>query len=181
MKLTRENLELKEKTENIYEILCEGQKIEFNTPKVGLPFGIENVYGKYIVKLEMYEKNKESVLYAKQRQLYQIIKKMEKYLTEMLDLKEGELKSILREREESPVLIEARLKHMKNHMLVDVSFPPTEENYMKTIWDISTHSYANLFLEIYGYWDYRQPNTFEKNKVGLLLYVRTIHVHPNAF
>jgi hypothetical protein len=181
MKLKKENIEFKKKNDNLFEILCEGQKLEFNTPTVYLPFGIENVYGKQILKMELYEKNKESVLYLKQQQLYQIIKKMERYLIEMLELKEGELKSILREREDRPPLIEGRLKCIKNHLLVDVSFPPTEEYYMKTVWDISSQMYVHLFLDIYGYWDYRQPDKFEKHKVGLLLYIKKINVHSDAF
>jgi len=180
MKLSKENITFKKVNENIYEILCQEQQIKFNTPKILIPFGIEDYYGKSIIKFELneikQEKNKETIEYKKQTQLYKIIKNTEKYLSELLDLKEGELKSVIRERENQSSIIECRLKNMKKHIMVDITYQNPEENYLKTIWDIQNQTYANLFLEIYGYWDYRQENKVEKNKVGLLIYIRSIHI-----
>ena len=61
MKLNINKIELKELTENIYQILYEGKSLKFWSPTILIPFGLEYEYNKQILKAELDESENNKI------------------------------------------------------------------------------------------------------------------------
>ena len=57
MKLDINKLEFKKNNENIYQILHDNNILKFWSPSILLPFGLDNEYDKYLIRLELDEKD----------------------------------------------------------------------------------------------------------------------------
>ena len=183
MKLSLDKLEFKTINKNIFQITHDKETIKFWSPKIKIPFGIDNEYDKYFLRLELDEED-ENIDGSKHIYFRKIINHLENLIKKKLDIDDIEFKSIIRKRPErmgekinhkSTELLEFRIKKMKNSILTEIEYEDKENNYLKTIFDIPKQSYAKVLCEIYGYWDYRNENK-SANKIGLIVYINKIIV-----
>ena len=144
--------------------------LKFWGPKILTPFGIDNEYNKYILRLELERKDN-----IEHDHLKKILLHIENLIKKKLDAEDIEFKSIIRVRGERNDLVETRIKSIKNSIITTVNYEDAENNYLKTIFDIPKHSYIKTQFEIFGLWDYRTEKK-EKNKIGLIVYVSKIIV-----
>jgi hypothetical protein len=176
MKLDKNKFTLKEINENMYNILYDNNTLKFMGPKILIPVGLENEYGKYLIKLELEKENLEHIYLKK------IILHLEKIMKEKLEIKDENneiFKSILQIRKNNNEFLECRIKNIKNNMVTTIEYEDKDNNYLKTIYDLPKQSYVKIQFEINGLWDYRDntdKNKIEKNKVGLIVYASKIIV-----
>ena len=190
MKLDINKIELKELTENIYQILYEGKSLKFWSPTILIPFGLEYEYNKQILKAELDES--EGNKYRNEHiHLKKLILHIEKLIKEKTKDKlnmnndnndnngnnNDQFKSIIKKRYNRPDMVECRIKKMKNNIITSIEYEDKEHNYLKTIYDLPKQSYVKIQFEINGLFDYRNnENENEKNKVGLIVYATKIIV-----
>jgi hypothetical protein len=172
MKLDINKLEFKKNNENIYQILHDNNILKFWSPSILLPFGLDNEYDKYLIRLELDEKDTNI---NNHNHLKKILLHIEKIVKEKLNIDDNEFKSIIKKREKKNDLIECKIKTIKNNMVTTIEYEDNDNNYLKTIFDLPKQSYVKVLFEIYGLWDYRNDKK-EKNKVGLILYANKIIV-----
>jgi hypothetical protein len=160
------------KTANFKQIYHDGKVLQFWTPKMLMPFGIDNEYGKYLLKLEFDNETNEEHSHFKKVILY-----IEKLIKKKLEIEDNgiEWKSIIKKRENKTDIIELRIKNIRNNIQTEIINNNSENNnsgknnYLKTIFDLEKQTYMKALIEINGLWDYRN-NNIEKNKVGLICY-----------
>lgn len=170
MKLESDKIEFKEMSENIYQIYHDGDVLKFWTPKILIPFGLENEYNKYIVKLEF---DKDEYENATHIQLKKLILKIENLIKKKKEIDDIEFKSVIKNRVNKSDMIECRIKNLKGKIGTAIEYKDKENNYLKTIFDMPKNSYVRAQIEINGLWDYRTDKK-EKNKTGLIVYVNKI-------
>lgn len=166
MKFDINKLELKNATDNIYQIYYDNDILKFWSSKILIPFGFENEYGKNIIKLELSDEHEH---------LKKIIMYIEKIVKKKLNIEDKHFKSLIKKRDNKSDMIECRIKSMKNTIITNIEYEDKENNYLKTIYDLPKFSNAKVQLEINGIWDYRTEKD-EKNKVGLIVYASKIIV-----
>jgi hypothetical protein len=169
MKLDSKKMELKKINDNIFKLTYDNVKVNFWSPKILLPFGLDNEYNKYLIRLELDEEKIEHVHFKK------ILLQIEKNIKDKLELNSNEFKSIIKHRESNKDLIELKIKTFKNNIITKIEYEDKENNYLKTIYDLPKQSYVKVLLEIDGIWDYRIDKK-ENNKVGLTVFVNKIIV-----
>lgn len=174
MKIDINNIELKKVNDNIFQILHNNNVLKFWSPKILAPFAIDNEYDKYLIKLELDERdtNKNNLEHI---HLKKILLHIEKIIKKKLNIDDVEFKSVIKTREKKNDLIEGRIKTIKNTILTVIEYEDKETHYLKTIFDLPKQSYVKVQFEIYGLWDYRNENK-DKNKAGLIIYVTKINV-----
>lgn len=167
MKLNFDKIELKNVSPNIFQIKHNNSDLKFWTPPILAPFGIDNEYNKYLLKMEIDEE--------KHFHLKKIINHIEKIIKKKLEMEEdsNEFKSVLKKRFNKSDLLECRIKTMKSSILTNIEYEDKENNYLKTIFDLPKQNYIKAQIEIYGFFDYRNEKK-EKNKIGLIIYVNKI-------
>jgi hypothetical protein len=170
MKLDIEKIEIKNVAPNINIITHDNIILKFFTCFLCLPFGLENEYGKYIIKLELDNNNAEHL------QLKKIILHVEKLIMKKMNIEENEFKSIIKKRNGKNDMLELRIKTIKNKILTDIEYQDKENNYLKTLYDIKKQSQVKVQIEINGLWDYRTDKK-ENNKSGLIVYANKIIVN----
>lgn len=168
MKLDINKFELNNVSNNISLISYDNKALKFWTPRILIPFGIDNEYNKYLLKLEINEKNEEQLHFKK------ILVHIENLIKKKLNIEgDNEFKSIIKSRGENNDLIECRIKTIKSNILTSIEFEDKDNNYLKTIFEIPKQSFIKAQIEINGFWDYRTPLK-EKNKCGLIIYITKI-------
>ena len=182
---------------NFKQIYHDGKVLQFWTPKMLMPFGIDNEYGKYILKLEFDNETNEEHTYFKK-----VILHIEKLIKKKLEIEDNsiEWKSIIKKRENKTDIIELRIKNIRNNIQTEIIsnnsgiirssvatkstdsshgqvLPGSSENnnYLKTIFDLEKQTYMKALIEINGLWDYRN-NNIEKNKIGLICYCTKLYI-----
>lgn len=177
MKFDKEHISYIQENPNFYRVLHNGELFTFNTPVMGIPFGIDQEYGKIMCRLEFPESSKMNTQYI---HLKKILEKIEKYVSDKFDVKEGELKSVFRKKTGLPDLIECRIKEIKDKVITKVEYENKSDNYLKTLFDIKEKSFGIVKLEWIGVFDYREEseNSIEnkKHKIGIILYITKILV-----
>jgi hypothetical protein len=179
MKLDINKLELKESTENIYQILYDGKNLKFWSPSILIPFGLEYEYNKQILKAEINE-HEDNKYKNEHIHLKKLIVYIEKLVKDKLNMNNDnnvndQFKSIIKKRYNKNDMIECRIKKMKNNIITAIEYEDKEINYLKTIYDLPKQSYVKIQFEINGLFDYRNDQ-HEKNKVGLIVYATKIIV-----
>jgi hypothetical protein len=170
MKIDSNKIDFKKNTENIYQILHDNTLLKFWSPPILLPFGLDNEYDKYLIRLELDENN------LQHNHLKKILLHIEKISKEKLSIEDdNQFKSLIKKREKKSDMIECKIKTIKNNINTIVEYEDKDNNYLKTIFDIPKQSYVKVLFEIYGLWDYRTEKK-EKNKIGLILYANKIIV-----
>ena len=191
MKLDINKIELKELTENIYQILYEGKSLKFWSPTILIPFGLEYEYNKQILKAELNE-HEDNKYKNEHIHLKKLILHIEKLIKEKINMNNDaidaidaidtidaidQFKSIIKKRHNRSDMIECRIKKMKNNIMTLIEYEDKEHNYLKTIYDLPKQSYVKIQFEINGLFDYRNDvNKNEKNKTGLIVYATKIIV-----
>ena len=170
MKLDINKILLTESTPNIYQIFHDNTILKFWTPDILVPFGIDNEYNKYLLKLEFDDSEKNS-------HFKKIILHIEKLIKEKIGINENEFKSCVKTRLNKKDLLECRLKSVKNNIITSIEYMNKEEGYLKTIYDIPKLSMIKAQIEINGLWDYRGINSKETNNAGLIIYIHKIIVY----
>ena len=187
----------KESNANFKQIYHDGKVLQFWTPKMLMPFGIDNEYGKYLLKLEFENETNEEHSHFKKVILY-----IEKLIKKKLEIEDNsfEWKSIIKKRENKTDIIELRIKNIRNNIQTEIIsnnsgiihssvatkssdstcghvLPGSSENnnYLKTIFDLEKQTYMKALIEINGLWDYRN-NNIEKNKIGLICYCTKLYI-----
>ncbi len=176
MKFDKNNISYIEENPHYYRVLYNSELFTFNTPVMGIPFGIDQEYGKIMCRLEFPETNKMNTQYV---HIKKILEKIEKYVIERFNVKEGELKSVFRKKEGLPDLIECRIKEIKNNVITKIEYENKSDNYLKTLFDISEKSFGIVKLEWAGVFDHREENKSSeenKHKIGIILYISKILV-----
>ncbi len=171
MKFDKSNITYIKENENFYRVLHNGELFTFSTPVMGVPFGIDQEYGKIMCRLEFPEDSKMNTQYI---HLKKILEKIEKYVIERFDVKENELKSVFRKKEGLPDLIECRIKEIKNNVVTKVTYENKSDNYLKTLFNIKEKSFAIAKLEWAGVFDHREESEENKHKIGIILYISKI-------
>lgn len=167
----------KESNANFKQIYHDGKVLQFWTPKMLMPFGIDNEYGKYLLKLEFENETNEEHSYFKK-----VILHIEKLIKKKLEIEDNsiEWKSIIKKRENKTDIIELRIKNIRNNIQTEIinnnSGSSENSNYLKTIFDLEKQTYMKALIEINGLWDYRNNNNIEKNKIGLICYCTKIYI-----
>ncbi len=169
MKFDIDKIDIKNVAPNINTITHDNKTIRLWTCKLLLPFGLEDEYGKKIIKLELEENNNEHM------QLKKIIEYLEKLIKRKMNVEDDEFKSVIRKRPSRKDMLEVRIKVMKNNILTEVEYEDKITNYLKTIYDLPKQYYIKVQLEINGFWDYRTEQK-DKNKCGLVIYATKIIV-----
>lgn len=183
MKFDKNNINYIQENPNFYRVLHNGEIFSFNTPVMGIPFGIDQEYGKIMCRLEFPEDSKINTQYI---HVKKILEKIEKYVCENfdVDLEKEELKSVFRKKDKFPDLIECRIKEIKDKVITKVEYENKSDNYLKTLFDIKEKSFGIAKLEWAGVFDYREKendindinNIDNKHKIGIILYISKILV-----
>jgi hypothetical protein len=169
MKLDINKFELKEVTPNIYQLLHNNEQLKFWSPTLKVPFGIDNEYNKYLLRLELNDNESD------QKHFKKIILHIENLIKKKMNVEDNEFKSVIRERQNNNSLIETKIKTVKKIITTIIEYEDKDNNYLKTIFDLPKQSNVKIQLEIYGLWDYRTDKK-ESNKIGLIIYVNKIIV-----
>jgi hypothetical protein len=185
MKLDINKIELKELTENIYQILYEGKSLKFWSSAILIPFGLEYEYNKQILKAEL-DESENNKCKNEHIHLKKLILHIEKLIKDKINMNNDnnnndnvidQFKSIIKKRYNKPDMVECRIKKMKNNIITSIEYEDKEHNYLKTIYDLPKQSYVKIQFEINGLFDYRNnENENEKNKFGLIVYATKIIV-----
>jgi hypothetical protein len=77
-------------------------------------------------------------------------------------------------------MIELRIKNFKKNIQTELEFEDKDsnQNYLRTIFDLKKQTYMKALIEINGLWDYR--NTENKNqqyKIGLVCYATKLYIY----
>jgi hypothetical protein len=178
MKIESDKIQFKKVDEHVSLIFHETDMIRFWTPDLYVPFGVDENFGKYTIQLVV---DKDTPQHTN---LKKIIEKVEKVLIKRLKLKSGELKSIFRRKMGDFDMLDIRLKQVKGKMICDYEYENKKDNYLKTIYDMDKESRVKVYLEVHGFWDYRENNqnitqttenidkenqNLQENKVGLIV------------
>ena len=167
MKIDVNKINLKEVSENIFTITHDNSTLKFWTPEILVPFGINNEYGKYLIKLEIDEDKEEHI------HLKKLILHIENLIKKKLNLEEHhEFKSVVKKRDKKSDIIECKLKMMKDNIITNIEYRNEDKNYLKTIYDLQKQTYIKAQIEINALWDYRSTT----KKCGLLVYITKIIV-----
>lgn len=175
MKLDINKLNLKNISDNVYQIYHDQSILKFWTPNILVPFGIDTEYGKKIVRLELDTTDNNKHL-NKHIHLRKVILYIEKLIKDKLNIVDEEFKSIIKKRLNKNDVIECRLKMFKDRIITNIEYEDKDNHYLKTIYDLEKMSTIKAEIEIYGCWDYRVPNKIEKNKAGLTVFINKIIV-----
>jgi hypothetical protein len=170
MKIDSDKIVLRKNNDNIYQIVHDETILKFWSNPILLPFGLDNEYNKYLIRLELDEKDNVQHIHLKK-----IFLKIEEIVKEKLNIEDSQFKSILKKRENKNDLIECKIKTMKNNIITKIEYEDTDNHYLKTIFDLPKQVYVKVLFEVFGIWDYR-TDTKGKNKVGLILYANKLIV-----
>jgi len=91
-----------------------------------------------------------------------------------------EWKSIIKNRPNKSDIIELRIKNFKKNIQTELEFEDknSNQNYLRTIFDLKKQTHMKALIEINGLWDYR--NTENKNqqyKIGLVCYATKLYIY----
>ncbi len=170
MKIESEKIQFKNINENISQIFHDGKILQFWSPVLKAPYGIDEKFGKFLLQLELHENS------TQHKHLKKIIENIENIIIKRLNLEDNEIKHIIRRQIGTNDLMETKMKQMKDRIITEVEFENKKDSYLKTIYDLDKNSYVKVYLEIGGIWDYREEGKREDHKVGLLLNVLKIKV-----
>ena len=166
-------LNIKQTSNNYYSLKNKNKTIKLRIKNILSPFGVDEQYGNSIIKFEIDQYNIEHV------NIIQNIKDFEEKIKEQFNIKENELKSLINLRENNNIFIECKIKKIKNKMITALSFEDIKKNYLKTIYELGNNFKSDIILEIPTLWDFRKELGDNKNKIGLILNLYSIHVHEN--
>ena len=147
---------------NYYKIYYDNEIINFWINESLCPFGIENEYNKYILKIECTNTN-----------IINYIEKIEDSIKQKYNLSDNQLKSCIRRKTNDKYndIIVCRLRTNRfNKVNTVLKYKNETTNYLKTIYELEKNTYLNALVEISGVWDLRE----KFNKMGLVITIKNI-------
>ncbi len=162
------------------EIYHDTDRIRFWTGPMKVPFGIDENFGKHYIRVELDEDSKQDTIFKK------IIEKIEGIMIKRLNIGEGQLKKIIRRKVGNKDIADIRVKQIKNNVLTECEYENPRDNYLKTLFDIEKGDIVRIYVEIFGYWDYREGGTAleestsnPSSSIGLLVNALKVKVLRN--
>lgn len=125
--------------------------IRLKLSNVNVPFGLEEYNNKYIINFEIND-NESCKDYINN------IKKLEKNICNLIEEEELEIKSVLKERTDLPLLTRGYIKKNRNKIITIYK----EDDSEKSIFSLEKKLFYDVELEISGIWRYN-------NSAGLFL------------
>jgi hypothetical protein len=177
MKFDKSKITYIPEDDHLYRVLHDGKIFSFTIPCMRLPFGVDEEYQKIVCRFEFPREET-----TQHKHLRRIVEKIEKYVSERFDVKEGELKSVIRSHETLPDLFECRVKRFRNTIGSKVEYEDRSKQYRKCILDVPTKSYVTAKVEWFGVYDYRNAPVEEgedpdrTHKIGVVLFVKELYV-----
>lgn len=153
MKIESDKINFRKIDDHISMIYHETDIIKFWTGPIKAPFGIDENFGKHYIRLELDETIKKHAIFKK------IITKMESIVSKKLGLEKGILKPIARRKIGEHDLLDIRLKEVKSKLQTECIYENVRDSYLKTIYEIEPGSMVDVFIEIHGFWDYREKES----------------------
>ena len=136
------NIVLEKSVKTSYDIKFNGNSIEFWTPKLYVPFGIENKFNNYFLNLEL--KGDSNNI-----QLFQyFIETFEAKLIELLDIPKELLNSQIRYNDNFTILYTKVYEKYKK-IITDIK---TKDNSFVNIFDLEKDIYVNVNLIVDKLW-----------------------------
>lgn len=131
------NIKVITKENNFLDIKYNSGKLEFESPEMYLPFGLEKNYDNYYLKLQ-FRKDKDDIL-----EFYNFIELLEKKLKELLGT--DNLPSQIKTNDKYDPLLVTKLVKVKDNLVIDVY--KDDENF--NIYKLEKKNYvkATLFLD----------------------------------
>lgn len=156
-----DSISLKRSVKGSYEIKSSGENIEFWTPQLFVPFGLESKYNDYFLNLELIETHDPGVELFK----YFIVS-LEDKLRELLGVEEDEFNSQLRNTQENTILYTKLLQ--KNSKILTEFKNSNNENL--NIFNLEKRVYVKLKLFVDRIW-YSKKKFFYKYKIKSIVLV----------
>ena len=136
------NIVLEKSVKTSYDIKFNGKTIEFWTPELYVPFGLENKFNNYFLNLELKGDNNNI-------QLFQyFIETFEAKLIELLDIPKERLNSQIRYSDNFTILYTKVYEKYKK-IITDVK---TKDNSYVNIFDLEQDIYVNVNLIVDKLW-----------------------------
>ena len=164
-------LKIEQKNNNYYSLKNGRFNIKIKIPYVLCPFGIDNEYNNYVLKLELQKSNVHHI------KILEEIKQFEEKIKNHFNVEDKQWKSIIHERENGNIFLEPKIKKMKGKLIVDLTYEDNQTNYLKTIYELEKNKNMDVVLEIPTLWDFRKEDEENINKIGFLFNVNKIHVY----
>lgn len=140
-----DDIYIKKSIRNSYDIKLNNKTIEFITPELYVPFGIENKFNNYFLNLELVKTRDENV------ELFQyFIESLESKLIDLLEIPKEIFNSQLRITENN-VLVYTKLFQRNNKILTNFK---NKENENLNIFSLPKNTYVKLILIIDKIWNY---------------------------
>ena len=123
--------------------------MKIRTPPVKIPFGLEESYGKKVLKLQLqgYETDDNMKLF------YQIIRNIEQRNMVELGVDNTIYKSALYQKGDYPPLLTVKLEERYGKMMCELEKNQTDP--LKTLYDLQRNDRIILDLEFERIWDYK--------------------------
>ena len=159
MSSLKDELSFKQITPNLYKIYIRGDKLKIHLYNTKIPFGLENEYDKYRLKIEINEELEE----------INCLQEIEKILKPIFNVTEEKFKSVIRSSPKYNNLLICSFKH--NNPQVDVVFK-RKDDYLKSIYDLEKGCLADVVITLDCVWYYPESEI----QLGLNLYVTSIGI-----
>ena len=142
-----DDIYIKKSVKNSYDIKLNNKTIEFITPELYVPFGIENKFNNYFLNLELIKTRDENV------ELFQyFIESLESKLIDLLEIPNNIFNSQLRITDNN-VLVYTKLFQRNNKILTNFK---SKENENLNIFSLQKKTYVKLILIIDKLWNYNE-------------------------
>tara|TARA_B110000977_G_C11067799_1_gene488458 strand:- start:1026 stop:1502 length:477 start_codon:yes stop_codon:yes gene_type:complete len=130
-------------------IKYKSNNLKIRTPPVKIPFGLEESYGKKVLKLQLqgYETDDNMKLF------YQIIRNIEQRNMVELGVDNTIYKSALYQKGDYPPLLTVKLEERYGKMMCELEKNQTDP--LKTLYDLQRNDRIILDLEFERIWDYK--------------------------
>jgi hypothetical protein len=152
------------------KIIINNKKIQFYTPVLRVPFGLEDYFDKKIIKLEF--NNLDNGI-SQQKEFYNLLTLFEEKVKYNLKLGDNCFKSnFLKKDNYNPMLI---VKVFSKNDRLDCEYKPKEENYLETLYEMSKGVNVKCLLEIGNTWKMKNCQT-NIMQGGYILSVKKINV-----
>jgi hypothetical protein len=163
------DVNITKKTNNYYSIKNGKRIIRFQISKVLCPFGLDEEYGNYILKIELNPENHKEILKE--------IREFDELIKDKFNCVDEEWKELIHVRDNGNLFLEAKVRKIRTKHLLDVEYEDKQNNYLKTMYEIDKNKIMDVSLEISTLWDFRKENQNNNNKIGLLLHITKMYIY----
>ena len=146
---------------NIYKIFYDNKPIEINIKNGIIPFGLEEEFNKYLLKIEVNSSDISIIYY------------IENLLLNIFNLNKDEIKSSIKIKENHNDLLICNFKNYNNKIIVNIKYNNNKNNYLKTIYDLNKDDICDYNIYVESIW-YKKDSI--NKKAGLNIYVKKITI-----